>query len=208
MKIGADVARRYASWFERRRWVIVIASIAFAVAAALGSARLHVFADFSYLLPQDVRSVTDLREISKRARVLGTAIVAVEASDPALRRQAAVLLRDRIAKLPLVSNVTLDDRAKRDYGWEHRWLFADLADLQKAKDAIESKIRQAKLEANPLFIGLDDAPDKKSDAADELRERLRKAEAERTESGELVGPDGKLQMMIVRTEFEIGRAHV
>src|SRR5262249_50817158 len=69
---------------------------------------------------------------------------------------------------------------------------------------IEAKIRQAKLEANPLFIGLDDAPDKQPDAADDLRARMRKAEAERSDSGELVGPDGKLQMMIVRTAFASG----
>ncbi|HEY0992119.1 MAG TPA: MMPL family transporter, partial [Kofleriaceae bacterium] len=184
--------------------MIVIASIAFAAVATLTAARLRIFADFSYLLPQDVRSVKDLREISKRARVLGTAIVAVEAGDPAVRRRAAVLLRDRITTLPLVSSVTFDDRAKRDYGWEHRWLFADLADLQKAKAAIEAKVTQAKLDANPLFIGLDDAADKQPDGADELRERLRKAEVERTQSGELVGPDGKLQMMIVRTQFASG----
>jgi predicted RND superfamily exporter protein len=219
VKIGAEFARRYASWIDRRRWVIVIASIAFAAVATFTASRLRIFADFSYLLPQDVRSVKDLREISKRARVLGTAIVAVEAGDPAVRRRAAVLLRDRIATLPLVSSVTFDDRAKRDYGWEHRWLFADLADLQKAKAAIQAKVVQAKLDANPLFIGLDDAADKQPDGADELRERLRKAEAERsgpeagplgsmtrgrTQSGELVGPDGKLQMMIVRTGFASG----
>src|SRR4051794_41309159 len=96
----------------------------FAALATLAASQLKIFADFSYLLPQDVRSVTDLRAISARARVLGTAMVAVEASDPGLRRRAAILLRDRIATLPLVSSVTFDDRAKRDYGWEHRWLFA------------------------------------------------------------------------------------
>jgi predicted RND superfamily exporter protein len=204
VKIGAEFARRYASWIERRRWVIVIGSIAFAAVATFAASRLHVFADFSYLLPQDVRSVKDLREISKRARVLGTAIVAVEAGDPAVRRRAAVALRDGIAKLPLVSSVAFDDRARRDYGWEHRWLFADLADLEKAKAAIEAKVRQAKLDANPLFVGLDDPPDKQPDGADELRARLRKAQAERSASGELIGPDGKLQMMIVRTEFASG----
>ena len=177
----------------------------FAVVATLAASQLKIFADFSYLLPQDVRSVTDLRAISKRARVLGTAMVAVEASDPAVRRRAAIMLRDKIVGLPLVSSVTFDNRAKREYGWTNRWLFADLADLKKAKAAIEDKIRQAKLDANPLFIGLDDAPNAgPANAADELRERLRKAEAERADPGELVSPDGKLQMMIVRTAFSSG----
>src|SRR5262249_34569642 len=121
-----------------------------------------------------------------------------------VRRRAAVMLRDRIARLPLVSSVTYDDRAKREYAWQHRWLFADLADLEKANTAIADKIRQAKLEANPLFVGLDDPAAKQRDAADELRERLHKAEVERSDPGELIGPDGKLQMMIVRTEFASG----
>lgn len=180
-------------------------SILFVAFAAFGASQLQIFADFSYLLPQDVRSVTDLRAIGKRARVLGTAMVAVEAADPVVRQRAAVMLRDKITLLPLVSSVTFDDRAKRAYGWQHRWLFADLADLQRARAAIEAKIRQAKLDANPLFVGLDDEPPSdQGDAADELRERLRKAEAENAARGELVSPDGKLQMMIIRTAFSSG----
>jgi predicted RND superfamily exporter protein len=204
VKSGAAFARQYASWIERRRWAIVVGSMVFAAIAAVGASQLRIFADFSYLLPQDVRSVTDLRAISARARVLGTALVAVEAADPVVRRRAATLLRDRIASLPLVSSVTFDDRAKRDYAWQHRWLFAELSDLQQAKSAIEAKIRQAKLDANPLFVGLDDQPARRADAADDLRERLRKAEDQRAQNGELVGPDGKLQMMIVRTAFSSG----
>ena len=216
MTAGSEFARRYASWIERRRRAIIAASIAFAVVAGLGASRLHIFSDLSYLLPQDSRSVIDLRAIGARARVLGTAMVAVLANDPAQRGRAAVLLRDKITALPLVSSVTFDDRAKRDYGWQNRWLFADLKDLERARDALQTKIQRAKLEANPLFIDLDDpepagAGQGSADAAgasaggiDELRDRLRKAKAEQAESGELVGRDGKLQMMIVRTAFSSG----
>ncbi|HEX3479199.1 MAG TPA: MMPL family transporter [Kofleriaceae bacterium] len=205
MTAGAKLARRYASWIEHRRRAIIAASLVFAAVAALGASRLRILADFSYLLPQDVRSVTDLRAIGKRARVLGTAMVAVQSGDPAIRERAAVLLRDKIAGLPLVSSVTFDDHARREYGWENRWLFADLSDLQRARAAIEAKIRQAKLDANPLYVGLDDeSASHPRDAADELRDRLRKAEADAAQRGELVSPDGKLQMMIVRTAFSSG----
>ena len=206
MTAGPKLARRYASWIEHRRWAIIASSLVFAAVAAFGASRLRILADFSYLLPQDVRSVTDLRAIGKRARVLGTAMVAVQSSDPAIRERAAVMLRDKIAGLPLVSSVTFDDHARREYGWQNRWLFADLSDLQRARAAIEAKIRQAKLEANPLFVGLDDEPagHPPRDAADELRDRLRKAEADAAQRGELVSSDGKLQMMIVRTAFSSG----
>ena len=205
MKSGSEFARRYASWIERRRWAIVVGSIVFAIAAAFGASRLELLSDLSHLLPQEARSVTDLRAIGARARVLGTAIVAVSSHDPNARARAAVMLRDKITKLPLVSSVTFDDRPKREYGWNNRWLFADLADLQRAKTALESKIRQAKLEANPLFIALDDPePAAASDGMTELRDRLRKAKAESASTGELVGADGTLQIMILRTAFSSG----
>jgi predicted RND superfamily exporter protein len=64
--VGAKLARRYASWIEHRRWAIIASSLVFAAVAAFGASRLRILADFSYLLPQDVRSVTDLRAIGKR----------------------------------------------------------------------------------------------------------------------------------------------
>jgi predicted RND superfamily exporter protein len=219
VKLGGAFAGRYAAWIERRRWAIVVVSILFTALAGFGASKLSVFADFSYLLPQDVRAVTDLRAIGARARVLGTAMIAVESKDPVARRRAAVMLQQRVSKLPLVSSITFDDRPQRDYGWNNRWLFADLTDLQKARAAIEDKIKQAKLEANPLFVDLDDGDAKpskagpakdsakdsaKNDATDELRAKLRKAEAERDKNGELVSKDGELQMMIVHTAFSSG----
>ena len=205
MFVRPELVRRYAAWLERRRWAVVIGSVGFAIVCAIAASRLEVQADFSYLLPQDVRSVVDLRAIGKRARVLGTAMVVVEAADPAARRAAAALLRDKVARLPLVSEVTFDDRAKRDYGWQHRWLFAELADLERARAAIADKIADAKLAANPLYIGLDDAPAAPGpSAADDLRARLKKAEADHAASGELVSRDGKVQMAIVRTAFSSG----
>ena len=207
VKLGPDAARRYASWIERRRRPIILVSIVLAGLATFVASHLPIHSDLSYLLPQDARSVTDLRAIGARARVLGTAMVVVESGDPGARRQAAIQLRDKIVKLALVSSVTFDDRVKRDYGWNNRWLFASLADLQQAKAAIEGKIRQAKLDANPLFIDLDEpAPAKpgEGDAADKLRKRLHDAELEQAKTGELVGPDGKVQIMIVRTAFSSG----
>lgn len=177
----------------------------FAALATYTAAQLKIFADFSYLLPQNVRSVTDLRAISARARVLGTAMVAVESADPVKRRAAAVMLRDKISKFPLVSSITFDKQAEHAYGWQNRWLFAELADLEKARTALADKIKQAKLDANPLFIGLDD-DDKAAapDASAELRDKLKKAEAEKDDPGEYVSKDGVLQMMIVRTAFSSG----
>jgi hypothetical protein len=206
VKAGPEFARRYASWIERRRWWIILGSIAFAVVAGLTASRLTVFADFSYLLPQDVRSVKDLRAIEKRARVIGTAMVVVRSDDPVARRQAAVMLRDKITKLPpsQVSSVTFDRNAERDYAWDHRWLFVDLPDLRHARDAIADEIRRAKLDANPAYVDLDDSHASGPSAADDLRAKLRGAEANKDKSAELVGKDGKVQMLIVNTAYSSG----
>jgi predicted RND superfamily exporter protein len=104
MSTGSPVARRYATGILRHRWAIVFGSIVLAVAAALSAARLTVFADFSYLLPQSVRSVRDLRAIENRARAIDTAIVAVRSDHPDGRERAAQMLRDRIADVPLVAS--------------------------------------------------------------------------------------------------------
>lgn len=169
------------------------------------ASRLQVFADFSYLLPQDSRSVQDLRAIGARARVIGTAMVVVESADPVARRRAAALVRDEVTALPkdLVSSVTFDRRTERAYGWSNRWLFVDLVDLQHARQALADEIAAKKLAANPMFVDLDSDP-KPRPATDELRARLAKAEHDKDDPGEYVSPDGTLQMMIVHTGFSSG----
>jgi predicted RND superfamily exporter protein len=200
------VAHRYALWIELNRWSIIVVSIGFAIVAAVTASRISVLSDFSYLLPQSVRSVQDLRAIEKRARVIGTAMVAVESQNPAHRRQAAQRMRTALEALgpAFVDHVTFDRHVERTYAWEHRWLYADLADLRAARDALAAQIDRAKLEANPLYIQLDDAAPATSDAPDRLRAKLRDAEAAKDDPAELVGKDGHVQIMIVHLAFSTG----
>src|SRR5947199_3117659 len=111
-------------------------SLSLGVIASIVAARIGVLADFSYLLLQQKRSVIDLRAIEKRARVIGTALIAIESPDPAHREQAARTVRDRVLALGprLVQSVTFDRHVERQYGWDHRWLFAELDDLVAARD--------------------------------------------------------------------------
>ena len=141
----------------------------------------------------------DLRAIGARARVIGTAMVAVESDSPSARRRAAVMLRDEISALPrdLVSSVTFDRRPERAYGWANRWLFVDLADLEQAKAALADEIAHKK---QPLLVELDPG----SGASASLRDRLAKAEHDKDDPGEYVSPDQRLQMMIVHTGFSSG----
>ncbi|MDB4957863.1 MAG: exporters of the superfamily protein [Myxococcales bacterium] len=199
------MAHRYALWIELNRWSIVVASIAFTIIAAVTAMRITVLADFSYLLPQSVRSVQDLRAIEKRARVIGTAMVVVESDHPEHRKQAAELMRQRVIALgpTRVASVTFDRRVEHQYAWDHRWLFAELADLKAARDALASEIDRAKLEANPLYIPLDEAP-ARNDSADKLKAKLHDAELARDEAAEMVSKDGRVQIMILHTAFSTG----
>jgi hypothetical protein len=201
----ADAARRYTAWIERNRWPIVLASIAIAVAAGLVASRIAIRADFSYLLPQSMRSVQDLRAIEKRARVIGTAMVAVESDHPDSRRRAAVMARDRALALGpgMIASITFDERVERQYAWTNRWLFASLPDLEAARDALRRELDHAKLAANPLFVSLDDSPPD-TKAADELRDKLADAEAKSKDPGELVSKNGRVQMMILHLGFSTG----
>ncbi|HTJ46850.1 MAG TPA: MMPL family transporter [Kofleriaceae bacterium] len=206
--VGGQEPPRAAVWFAgvvvRWRWAIAALAIVGTAFAARYAATLPVYTDFSYLLPPSARSVKDLRAIEKRARVIGTAMVAVESKDPVAREKAARMLRDGILALgpSLISSLTFDQGAARKFGWDNRWLFASLEDLEKARDSLRKEIDRAKLEANPLYVDLDDAPAPTGpDAAAELRKKLADAEAKKDDPGELVSDDKTLQMMVIRTAF-------
>lgn len=202
----SKVIAKYTAWIVRHRVAVIVSSIAFAVVVGLVATRISVRADFSYLLPQSARSVLDLRQIEKRARVIGTAMVVVESDRPESRRRAAVMARDRIAKLgpEWIASITFDERVKRQYMWEHRWLLAPLPDLEAARDALADKIAQAKLRANPLYVPLDEDTAATPETSNTLRDKLAAAEREKDDPGELVSKDGRVQMMILHTGFSTG----
>ncbi|MBL0220807.1 MAG: MMPL family transporter [Myxococcales bacterium] len=201
-----ELATAYARWIDRHRHRIVAASIVVVVLAGWLASRLSVEADLSYLLPPSAPSVQDLRAIERRAQVLGTVMVAVESGDPVQRARAARLLRERFLALPpgLISSVTFDDGVARRFAWEHRWLAASVADLTAARDALRAELRDARLRTNPLYVDLEDeAPPRRTDT-DRLRARLREAERAKDATGELVGSDGRVQLMILRTAYPSG----
>ena len=73
----SSFASRYAAFIERRARSIVLASVLLTLVSAHFAARLPVFANFSYLLPERSASVQHLRALEKRARMLGTLMVAI-----------------------------------------------------------------------------------------------------------------------------------
>ena len=137
---------RYAGWLDRRReWVLGVGALV-ALVGALLAAYLPLRADLSNLLPPNARSVRDLGQIQARTPALGLVLCAVAGDDPALRRRATHRLADRLRALDgsLVAQVVADEGEGRRYAWQHRFLFAPVADLEAGRDALAERLRRAK----------------------------------------------------------------
>ncbi len=206
-------AQRYVAWLQRRsNAILAVSALLTVVAVYLAAFHLPLHADFSHLLPQDATSVRDLRKLEDRITSSDTLLIVVEADDPAVRAEVIAELRAVIETLPgeLVARLESDDQITRDFLRAHRYLFVPLEDLELARDALARRIDGAKLEANPLYIDLDEdesAVDAEADAKrlEDLRARRTAAEAQLGRSG-FISEDGRVQLLVVRTGF--AKTHV
>ncbi len=201
-------ANGFVAWLGRRgTLILVVSALTMLGAIYLVGFRLPLRADFSHLLPPDAPAVRDLRRLEARVQAQDTLLIIVGAADPAVRAAVASELAAKARGLPprLVNRVEEDDLATRNFLRAHGHLFVPLADLREARDALRARIDQAKLEANPLFIDLEEE-ERAADAAateqrlDDLRQRRRDAEAQLDKSS-FVSADGSHQLIVVRTGF-------
>ncbi|MEO8701783.1 MAG: MMPL family transporter [Kofleriaceae bacterium] len=212
-----QLARRYVAWTSRRSLSIIAAHVAL-VAAAIYLILFHLplFADFSYLLPQDAPAVRDLRKLEARVKASDTVLAVIEAPTPEARAGVTRAFAEAVREIDrsLVERVEDDDAAARAFFKEHRHLFVPLADLTRARDALATRIKQAKLKANPLFIDLDD-PDPAAEARDkqqldDLQAKRREAEA-KLDHPSNVSADGTIALVQIRAPFratDAGRGQV
>lgn len=159
MTTPEELARRYVAWVRHRaRAIIAVHVLVLAAAVYLVAYRLPLYADFSYLLPQDAPAVQDLRKLEARLKTTDTVLVVLTAPDATSRAAAARQTAAELHQLPpeLVENVDEDDSEIRAFLRAHRELFVPAADLERARDALAAKIKQAKLHADPLYVDLDD----------------------------------------------------
>jgi hypothetical protein len=199
-------ARRYILWIRLRASAILAATLAVVAVSTLLIVRyLPLYADFSYLLPQDAPAVRDLRRIEARVKSSDTVLVIVRGSSPGVVASATTDMLAGARALPpaLVDRVDGDNAAARAYLRTHRHLLVSLPDLEHARDALRARIKAAKLAANPLFVDLDDkgsgADDGKHDL-DELRVKRNDALA-KLDRPSNVSDDGRAALLQVRTAF-------
>ncbi len=176
-------------------WVLALLS-------ALLAVRLPVLGDFSHLLPPSATAVRHLRQLENRTQVLADYMIGVECDDPGRRKEAAADLRVRLGTLDqsLIAGITSDHQVLRRYIWDNRFLFAPLADLVSARDALETESDRS----SPWFLQLDsdgatNAP--KPLPLNEFEEHFTRLKIESADPGEIVSRDGHLQLFIIRTTF-------
>jgi predicted RND superfamily exporter protein len=196
-----DVAVRVSDRVVAHAWPVLVFSWILAVACAIVTSRLPLQGDFSALLPPKTESVQHLRALEKRTLVLASYMVGIESDDPAQRAGAAQMLRERFEAIDprLVSGVTADDDAARQFAYKNRFLFAPLDQLVKAHAALDKKIA----DVDPMYLSLDD-DDANGATTDDLSKWMDDAKKEADTSGVFVSKDGRLQMILVRTTFDAG----
>lgn len=203
-RIG-DLVARLSGWAIAHARLVIVASWLVAIGCTLLAARLDVFGDFSNLLPPDTESVRHLRALEKRTRVLADYMVGIESDDPSARAAAGTMLGERLGAIDhdLVSGITSDQHAARQFAWDNRFLFASLGDLKRARSSLEKKLA----EANPMYVALDDDPPAAApgsaapDATEDLQAKLDKAEADAIDKAPFISKGGRLQLFVVRTTF-------
>jgi predicted RND superfamily exporter protein len=198
-RIG-DIVAHLSGWAIARARLVIVFSWVLAIGCGVLASRLDVFGDFSSLLPPNTESVRHLRALERRTRVLADYMVGLESDDPVARTAAGKMLREKLDAIDhdLVSGITSDQHAARQFAWDNRFLFASLADLEHARAALERKLA----EVNPMYLALDDdGPANGPAATDDLEAKLDKAKADAVDSAPFISKDGRLQLFVVRTTF-------
>lgn len=205
------LANRYAAWVDAHRVGIVVLSVLLAVLGGYLTSRMPLKSDLSSLLPESRESVKDLKALQGRANAFGKVFIMVEANDEAVRARAAERVRAGVAAIDqfgsdLVGYLSVDDGPAYRHVWKHRFLYADLSDLLRAREALNRRIERARAEANPLYVTIDDEAAKREAAVAEnqlasLRAKLADAEQQAMKPEPAVSADRRIQLITIHTTF-------
>ncbi len=141
----------------RHSWLFVAGALLITLGAVGLSSRLEIRSSFAELLPENLPSVANLKELIRRVGGDGTVLLSIEAVSPdpdglAKAEAWAPLLANEIRALGPEETRSVEDNVQETEDWysSHWPLFVPLADLTKARDALAAEIHARKLAANPL----------------------------------------------------------
>lgn len=198
----------YLRFCQRFAWQILIAVSLITVLAGFLAQRLTIEGDVSRLLPASAPSVAGLDRLEKAyGGQVGRLTVVLEREEQAETSEHLEEIVDELAvglrELPNVQRV--ETHRPVEFFEQHRLLYADVEDLEEARDIVSEHIKKEKAQANPLFVGLgDDADD--ADLEEELSElldpeRLGEKYQILAESPYYISDDGQMLAIFIYPEF-------
>jgi predicted RND superfamily exporter protein len=192
----------------------LLVSLLIAAVSVWGASHLEIRSSFQELLPEDLPSVREVKELIQRVGGDGTVLVVVESADgpsglPEAEKVAPVLAQEFLALGPSVIRSVESNVRPVEAWYEDHWpLFVGLPDLIKARDTVREEIKKRKAAANPLAMDLDDSDEPAAQQPSTLpewmdpksklpRERVAERFA-RYDHGFLVHPDHTSLTLVLR----------
>lgn len=147
----------------RRPWLWLAASFALGFAALPWVLDLDLNSDFQAMLPESAPSVRDLDEIRRRFGGTSTLTLAVQVEEGSSIEAARDFVRRLVPRIEAMQDleVTTVDWNVHDFETfveDHRFLYADLADLREMEQSLEDRLEYERARANPFYVDLDDEP--------------------------------------------------
>jgi predicted exporter len=203
---AARTADAYVAFVTRHAKSVVLFFAALTLGSGLLAARLPLRTEFSWLLPDDQPSVIALHKLTQRRPSTAVIEVGIASAEPAATERFAKALAERLrTALPsdLLREVDEDDSLVRRFIWQNRHLYASLADLQRAHEALAARIEKEQAAHHPLLIDFEDKPPSSADnrPLDDLLARMKDAQQRAEGKAGYVGEGGRLRMLVVRFRF-------
>jgi hypothetical protein len=175
---------RYVRLAERRTGVILTLFLLAAIAAGwIVKTRFELRTDFTELLPPDHPAVVALRTIPARQKSATNLVMLIHSPSPEANYKLAEALRPELEKMipHTFSEIQWKpDTEIPDYGAKWKWLYADMADLERAEDLLDRVIAKR---GNPFAAQISD-----EDPEEELKKLREQLNQKVPQTG---GPPGK-----------------
>ena len=149
---------RLGQFQNRRPLLVVLLVLATLLPTGFLAAHLTLRSAFSELLPDDKRSVIEMRHISERLTSSSTLSVVAQSDSVDLLKRFVDRLSPELRKLDpkLVTSVDDGTRDVQKFFREHKHLYADLADIQKMHDDVVDRYDYEVQKKSGMGLGLDD----------------------------------------------------
>jgi predicted RND superfamily exporter protein len=188
----------WAAFSLRRPWLLsLIATVIFGLCVP---AAVHLYGDLRTdlreLLPQGAPAAVGLEELEKRIGGLSHLAIVVQTDDLKAGERFVDALAARLKTLPpsLIAQVHWRVDSEKEFLDAHGALYADVKDLEAARDALRSQLAHA----NPLVVDLADEATPPA-SLDDAVARIKSAygRLDRFTDGYLVGENGHTLVMLV-----------